>query len=1127
MGNYLFWISLLGLIFQISASVISCGGFVHTLGNVDRSQIQVRLLTPEGHQKYEAECNPATGYYMIPVYNKGQYKFEIKAPNGWIFEKNSVDINVDGKDDQCSKGIDINFKQTGFTISGKVKSGDLSGPRGFKLGLFTSDGKLQSEAVTDADGAYSFKAVPGSYDVFNVDQEAQCIERGKVHVTLKDAPVVVQPDITISGHLLTIKVNDESSNALKGARISLVSNKKLQIENAFSKNELTVSQTKDGKYAYSLETGSTGSVRFPCLPPGEYSVTPSLKSEGIEFSFEPSSKAFTMGSENAELSFKVAGFSTSGQVSIGNNPVTEATVLFNGEKVAVTDKNGRFALKDVKSGSYRLSAEKKHFTFDVYNVKLSPNSPKLPTIQANKIEVCGALRVEQDLLSDAKVKLQSSNQAYSVDINSEGGFCYSVTPGKYDVRVTGIPPVTPEVYNIDVTIEPRLNLLFTQFKANVEVTVQCLDNCDGYKVVLHGSHGLVSSLPANNKIKFSDIPPGSYYFTVQSPKPTCWEHDKVEFQIEDRDVSGLKLQQTGYKVDVDTDYPVELHWESVQKPTIKGVLNVDKTFNSFCVPNIGTYKIISKSCHVFDPIPDVEVPNSGRIRYVARKALANILTKLSSPTTEKFEIVLRGGSSNEEILYPTAFTVQEQTFKFYIDMDQIGKTLEFIPQSKVFLFKPFLQKINFDGNCILEPIVFDSEKGSFIEGSVNPAVEGVDVVGTNENNSDEIVKVKTDKNGRFKFGPISKETKFSLTVEKEGYKFIEQKNNIFQSIKLSELRVNFIDSVTKEPLGEVLASISGVDNYRSNKVIGETGTQNYIGLRPGEYYIVAVLQEYKFENSPQKIVVKEGELVTATLEGKRFAYSIFGKTTYLNKDPVSNVRIEALSSGCGNLLEDATTDENGNYRIRGLKLDCEYRIFPKLENKEHNSYPPFIKTFVKKEDRRGVDFVITSSKQSFEIFGQLNFVEPETQPQILRVKLVYKGGVVQKMNVVKPSNRFFFVNNTFAQGEKFTVIVDDVKTKRIHQATKEVVSSSPFVTTSLDILTKKKSSDVVISNNNYVGMVLIGLIAFAFMRPEKVGPVIEYLINSAHSLKDAIMNQNNQFQGNGDQEQRIRRVRRN
>jgi hypothetical protein len=384
MGIYLFWISLLGLATYISAGVISCGGFVHTLGNVDRSQIQVRLLTPEGHQKYEAECNPATGYYMIPIYNKGQYKFEIKTPNGWIFEKNSFDVNVDGKDDPCTKGIDINFKQTGFTISGKVKSGDLSGPRNFNLGLFTLDEKLQSEAVTDADGSYSFNAVPGSYVVFNVDQEAQCIERGKVPVTLKDSPVVVQPDITISGHLLSIKVNDESSKPLKSAKISLLSNKKLQIDNAFSKNELVVSQTNDGKHMYSLETNAAGIVRFPCLPPGEYSIFPSLKSDGIEFTFNPISKPFTMGSENAEVTFKVAGFSTSGQVAIGKSPLSDANVLLNGDVVAVTDKNGRFSLKDVKSGSYRLSAEKKHFTFDHYNVQLSPSSPKLPTIQVNK-----------------------------------------------------------------------------------------------------------------------------------------------------------------------------------------------------------------------------------------------------------------------------------------------------------------------------------------------------------------------------------------------------------------------------------------------------------------------------------------------------------------------------------------------------------------------------------------------------------------------------------------------------------------------------------------------------------------------------------------------------------------------
>ena len=305
---------------------------------------------------------------------------------------------------------------------------------------------------------------------------------------------------------------------------------------------------------------------------------------------------------------------------------------------------------------------------------------------------------------------------------------------------------------------------------------------------------------------------------------------------------------------------------------VKGTVAVDGTLNSFCVPNTGAYNVEVKSCHVFDEIPDVIIPTSDSIKLVAKKAQATVVTKLNTQANEKFEIRLRGDSISEQILHPTSGTAKEQRFEFFIDMDQTGNILELVPRSQVFLFKPFLQKIVFDGNCIMEPIYFDTEKGSFIEGSVNPPIEGVDVIGSNDNNPTEVVKVKTDKSGHFKFGPISKETKFSITVEKEGYKFTELKNNVFQSIKLSELRVNFIDSETKQPLGEVLASISGVGNYRSNKVIGETGTQNYIDLRPGEYYIVAVLQEYKFENSPQKIVVKEGEVVTATLEGKRFAY---------------------------------------------------------------------------------------------------------------------------------------------------------------------------------------------------------------------------------------------------------------
>ena len=37
-----------------------------------------------------------------------------------IVDPNSVELNIDGTTDKCSKGEDINFIFTGFTLSGKV-----------------------------------------------------------------------------------------------------------------------------------------------------------------------------------------------------------------------------------------------------------------------------------------------------------------------------------------------------------------------------------------------------------------------------------------------------------------------------------------------------------------------------------------------------------------------------------------------------------------------------------------------------------------------------------------------------------------------------------------------------------------------------------------------------------------------------------------------------------------------------------------------------------------------------------------------------------------------------------------------------------------------------------------------
>jgi hypothetical protein len=192
-----------------NCDVISCNGFVKSSSGVDLSKVTVKLLTAQGHQKYSTECNP-NGYYMIPVYNKGNYQLKVFAPEGWVFESDTVELKIDGKNDACSRLEDVNFNLSGFTVSGRVRSGgdgkkDTSkGPNQLALGLFNSAGKVISRTQTTERGTYEFKVVPGEYIIKTIDENAQCVERGQVKVVVKDKPITVEEDLKLSGHSLAL-----------------------------------------------------------------------------------------------------------------------------------------------------------------------------------------------------------------------------------------------------------------------------------------------------------------------------------------------------------------------------------------------------------------------------------------------------------------------------------------------------------------------------------------------------------------------------------------------------------------------------------------------------------------------------------------------------------------------------------------------------------------------------------------------------------------------------------------------------------------------------------------------------------------------------------------------------------
>lgn len=61
---------------------------------LDEHLHQVKLYTPHGSIKYQTDCAPNTGYYLIPLYDKGDYILKAEPPKGWGFGKSCFSCKI-------------------------------------------------------------------------------------------------------------------------------------------------------------------------------------------------------------------------------------------------------------------------------------------------------------------------------------------------------------------------------------------------------------------------------------------------------------------------------------------------------------------------------------------------------------------------------------------------------------------------------------------------------------------------------------------------------------------------------------------------------------------------------------------------------------------------------------------------------------------------------------------------------------------------------------------------------------------------------------------------------------------------------------------------------------------------
>ncbi|XP_057699826.1 BOS complex subunit NOMO1 [Corythoichthys intestinalis] len=628
----LFWITYSQFLAVSSDDiVVACGGFVKSDVEINYSLIEIKLYTKQGSLKHHTDCAPINGYFMIPLYDKGDFVLKIEPPLGWSFEPTSVDLHVDGVTDICTKEQDINFVFTGFSISGMVLSkGHLLGPPGVevKLSRAGTDENLQT-VTTQPGGAYNFhKVLPGTYDII-ASHPSWILEQSATTVHISTANGLAADHLVVGGYDVSGEVRSDGE-PMKEVTFLLYS-ATVKRENVKGCNFSPVEGADSGDssliYLCNALSREDGTFTFPSLSSGEYTVVPFYRGERITFDVSPSRMSFKVEHNSLTLEpiFRVMGFSVTGRVlnSVHGEGVIDAAVSINNQFKVVSKEDGSYRLENMTAGTYTIRVHKELMFFEPVTVKIAPNTPQLPDIITAGFSVCGQIsisRLPEGMKQQGRYKVtlthkgQDKTSGRIIDSDTQGAFCFQAKTGDYSVHVS-LPEVDvkaglalhPNSLEFSVVDKPLTDLLFTQFMASISGKVYCLASCDDLSVTLQpvsrsGERRIMPLSGSSDILNFSfdDVLPGKYKVSI-SHEEWCWKHKSMEVEVVDTDILGVEFRQIGYILRCSLSHAITLEFfQDGSKPENVGIYNLSKGVNRFCLSKPGVYKVTPRSCHQFE-----------------------------------------------------------------------------------------------------------------------------------------------------------------------------------------------------------------------------------------------------------------------------------------------------------------------------------------------------------------------------------------------------------------------------------------------------------------------------------------------------------------------------------------------
>uniref|UniRef100_A0A4W6C5R6 NODAL modulator 1 n=1 Tax=Lates calcarifer TaxID=8187 RepID=A0A4W6C5R6_LATCA len=1110
--------------------VVACGGFVKSDVEINYSLIEIKLYTKQGSLKYQTDCAPINGYFMIPLYDKGDFVLKIEPPLGWSFEPTSVDLHVDGVSDICTKEEDINFVFTGFSVSGMVLSkGHLLGPAGVEVRLSRAgtEEKLQS-VITQPGGKYTFfKVLPGNYDI-TASHPSWTLDATSVHVSNANAPAT--DHLVVGGYDVSGEVRSDGEPMKEVTFLLYSATVKREDVSGCNTSPVEGADSGDSSLVYlcSALSREDGTFIFPSLASGEYTVVPFYRGERITFDVAPSRMNFKVEHNSLKLEpiFRVMGFSVTGRVlnSVGGEGVSDATVSLNNQIKVVSKEDGSFRLENMTAGTYTIRVNKDLMFFEPITVKIAPNTPQLPDIITAGFSVCGQIsisRLPEGMKQQGRYKVTLTHQnqdkasSRTIDSDPQGAFCFQAKPGDYSVHVS-LPEA--EVKEVSLVDQPLTDLLFTQFMASVSGKVYCLASCDDLSVTLQpvsrqGERRMVALSGSSDILSFSfdNVLPGKYKVSI-SHEEWCWKHKSMEVEVLDSDIVGVEFRQIGYILRCSLSHAITLEFfQDGSKPENVGMYNLSKGVNRFCLSKPGVYKVTPRSCHQFEQdfyTYDTSAPSIltlTAVRHhmtglITTDKILDVTVTIKSSIESEPALVLGPLRSLEEqrqeqqlqeiqlrrqersVVPPIQEKADELTGPFHYEFSywaRAGEKITVTPSSKELLFYPPEIEATITGeSCPGRLVDITGRAGLFLEGKVSPELQGVEISITERGAATPLITVATNEMGAYSVGPLHSDRQYDISASKEGFVLspVEGTQGDFKAFALAGVTFK-IKSEDGQPLSGVLLSLSG-GQFRSNLLTQDTGLLTFNNLSPGQYYFKPMMKEFRFEPASQMITVEEGQNLSIDITGIKTAYSCYGAVQSLSGDAERDVAVEAVGQGeCSLYSEDTVTDEEGRFRLRGL--------------------------LVGSSDIEGVNIIAFRQINQFDLSGNV-ITTPEHLPT-LSVKLYKSDNLDNPINSVSLGQSLFFHFPPLDRdGETYVLMLYSTLSRSQYDFTLPQVS---FTSTgyhkhvTLTFNPTRKVPDQDVAQGSYIALPLTLLLLLAAYNHEKVIPLLLQVMNRIQGVR--------------------------